>query len=339
VIGVDAHKASHTAAAVNRVTAELVGEQTVDARRAGHDRLIAWARSLDEQRVWAVEDCRHVSGGLERDLLEAGETVIRVPPKLMASERRSARKRGKCDPIDALAVARAAIREPGLPTARMPGVEREIRALVLHRDALLGDAVTYAKRLRWMLHDLDPTLDVPPRALSLPVHQQRIKRWLARQPQTVQVRVCRDLVRRITELTRAARQIEKELTALVRRTHPELLAIPGCGPLCAATIISEIDGIGRFRTDAQLAAFCGAAPLDASSGRKLRHRLNRAGNRKLNRALHIIAVTQIRTHTPAKAYYQRRQTAGNTNKEALRALKRHLARTVFRTLKNSPSLT
>jgi transposase len=339
VIGVDAHKASHTAAAVNRVTAELVGEQAVDARTHGHARLLEWAQGLGAERVWAIEDCRHVSGGLERDLLKAGELVIRVPPKLMASERRSARKRGKSDPIDALAVARAAIREPGLPTARMPGAEREIRALMLHRDALVGEAVTHAKRLRWMLHDLDPELSVPPRSLTQPGHQQRIKRWLARQEQTVQVRVCRDIVRRITELSRSARQIKNELAARVRATHPELLEIPGGGTLCAARIISEVDGVARFRTDAQLAAFCGAAPLDASSGRQQRHRLNRTGNRKLNHALHVIAVTQIRTHPPAKAFYQRRQAAGNTNKEALRVLKRHLTRTVFRTLKNSPSLT
>jgi transposase len=339
VIGVDAHKASHTAAAINRATAELIGQEVVPARSRGHQRLVEWAAGLAEERVWAVEDCRHVSGGLERDLLAAGETVIRVPPKLMASERRSARTRGKSDPIDALAVARAAIREPGLPTARMPGHEREIRALMLHRDALIWESVTHAKRLRWMLHDIDPDFEVPPRSLSLPTHQQRIKRWLARQPQSIQVRVCRDLIRRIAELSRAARELKKELAKLVRDTHPELLEIPGCGVLCAAQIISQIDGIGRFGSDAQLAAFCGAAPLEASSGNRQRHRLNRTGNRKLNRALHIIAVTQIRMHPPAKAYYQRRQTAGNTNKEALRALKRHLARTVFRTLKNSPSLT
>src|SRR4051794_16879184 len=130
VIGVDAHKSTHTAAAVNRQTAELLDQRTVEARDHGHQQLLAWATGLDDDRVWAIEDARNLSGGLERHLLRAGERVLRVPPKLMARERNTSRQFGKSDPIDALAVARAAIREPNLPQATLPGIEYEIGLLV-----------------------------------------------------------------------------------------------------------------------------------------------------------------------------------------------------------------
>ena len=133
VIGVDPHKHSHSAAAVNRATAELVGERTVRARAAGFGELWEWAQGFESVRVWALEDVRNLSGGLERFLLAAGERVVRVSPKLMASQRKAARQYGKSDTIDALAVARAAIREPDLPEARGAGPEREIALLSDHR--------------------------------------------------------------------------------------------------------------------------------------------------------------------------------------------------------------
>lgn len=336
VIGVDAHKATHTAAAVNRQTAELLDQVTVKARERGHQELLAWAKALDEDRVWAIEDCRNMSGGLERLLLLAGERVLRVPPKLMASQRKTSRTFSKSDPIDALAVARAAIREPDLPAATLPGIEQEIGFLVDHRDDLVSDASGHQRRLRWHLHEIDPDFAIPLRSITNPSNLDKLARWLARREQTTQVRICRELVRLIRELTRRARELERELLLLVRKTHPALLDIPGCGTLCAAAIIAEVDGINRFRNDAQLAAYAGVSPLDASSGRKQRHRLNRTGNRRLNRALYIIAVTQVRIHPPAIAYYARRQAEGKTNREALRALKRYIARAVFNTLKITP---
>jgi transposase len=334
VIGVDAHKSTHTAAAVNRHTAELLDQLTVDAREHGHQELLEWAIALDDERVWAIEDARNLSGGLERHLLAAGERVLRVPPKLMARERKSSRQFGKSDPIDALAVARAAIREPNLPQATLPGIEYEIGLLVDHRNDLVEDCTGHQRRLRWHLHELDPDLHIPASGLNNPTNLERVARRLQRAEQTTQVRICRELVRRIKELTRRATEIKRELAKLVKTHAPQLLTIVGCGPLCAAAILAEIAGINRFRTDAQLAAYAGVAPLDASSGRQQRHRLNRTGNRQLNRALHIIAVTQVRMHPPAMTYYARRQAEGKTNREALRALKRHLARTVFNTLKN-----
>jgi len=339
LIGVDAHKATHTAAAVNRQTAELLDQATVDATPAGHEQLLAWATAIDADRVWAIEDCRNLSSGLERVLLQAGERVLRVPPKLMASQRKSERTFSKSDPIDALAIARAAIREPRLPQAALPGIEQEIGFLVDHRDDLIKDASGHQRRLRWHLHQLDPEFDIALRTLNQPATLDRVARWLKRQPQSAQVRISRELVTRIRELHRRATAIARELAELVKQTNPELLAITGCGTLCAAIIIAEVAGIKRFANDAQLAAYAGVAPLDASSGRQQRHRLNRTGNRRLNRALHIIAVTQVRIHPPAIEYYARRKADGKTNREALRALKRHLARTIYNTLATSPALT
>jgi transposase len=333
VIGVDPHKATHTAAAVDGRTSESLSDLTVRARDEGHERLLAWAVGLASERTWALEDCRHVSGRLERFLIGRGERVVRVPPKLMAGTRRSARQRGKSDAIDALAVARAALREPGLPAARLEGRALEIRLLLDHREDLVAERTRIQNRLRWHLHELDPELELPSGALSKLCWLDRLGRRLARLEQGSRTRIARELVVRSRELTRKQRALERELAALVKLEAPQLLALPGCGPLTAAKLIGEVAGVERFSSDAQLAMYAGAAPLDVSSGKQQRHRLNRSGNRQLNLALHRVALTQSRMHLPAKAYLARRQAEGKTREEAMRALKRHLARIVFRILK------
>ena len=332
VIGIDPHKRTHTAAAVEQVTGELVDELTRPAREQGHGELVAWACSLADQRLWALEDCRHVSGQLERFLLARGERVVRVPPKLMAGMRRSARSRGKSDAIDALAVARGALREPSLPAAQLEGRSREIRLLFDHRDDLVGERTRIQQRLRWHLHELCPELELPAGALDRQVWLQRVARRLARLEQTTQVRIGRELVRRISELSRRANELERELEALVRSEAPSLLELIGCGTLTAAKLVGETAGASRFASDARLAMHAGVAPLDASSGDQRRHRLNRSGNRQLNCALHRLAVNQGRWHPGAAAYLERKQAEGKSRREALRCLKRHLARVVYKLL-------
>jgi transposase len=333
VIGVDPHKQTHTGAVVDAATGELRGERTVKARQAGHEQLLAWARALDQERLWALEDCRHVSGSLERFLLARGERVVRVPPRLMAEARRSGREQGKSDAVDALAVARAALRERDLPAARLAGSEREIRLLHDHRADLVGERTRIQNRLRWHLHDLDPELAIPVGALDRRVWLERLARRLRRLEHGAQVRICRELVGRCRELSRRVNELEHELALLLREQARELLELPGCGTLTAAQLLGEIAGIERFASDARLAKHSGAAPLPASSGQKQRHRLNRKGNRQLNCALHRIAVTQGRVHPPARAYLARKQAEGKSRIEALRCLKRHLARVVFQILK------
>lgn len=333
VIGVDPHKQTHTAAAVQGSAGELRGERTVKARRQGQDELLVWARALGEERLWALEDCRHVSVSLERFLLASGERVVRVPPKLMAGARRSSRARGKSDAIDALAVARAALREPSLPEARLAGGEREIRLLVDHREDLVQERTRIQQRLRWHLHERSPELELPAGCLDRRVWLERLSRRLARGEQTVQVRICRELVSSCRELTQRIDALERELGPLVRAQARPLLDLPGCGVLTAAKLLGETAGAGRFQGEAKLAMHAGAAPLPASSGARSRHRLNRSGNRQLNCALHRMAVHQGRWHPPAQAYLARKEQEGKSRREALRCLKRHLARVVYRTLR------
>jgi transposase len=335
VIGVDVHKYSLTAVAVDEV-----GRTLAELTAGDEHALLAWSTSLPVERMWAVEDCRHVTRTLEKALVSSSERLVRVPPKLTAPQRRSGRVRGKSDPIDALAIARAALREPRLDRPRA-GEERlrELRLLVDHRDDLVDERRRAQQRLRWHLHELDPLLGVPAGALDRPVWLDRVARKLARRQQTLQVRIARDLVGRCRALTRTILELERELAVMTTQTAPGLLELPGCGAVTAAKLLAEIGPIERFQTDAQLARHGGVAPLEASSGRVRRHRLDRGGNRQLNCALHRIAVTQSRVHPAARAYLERKQAEGKSRREAIRCLKRQLARVVFNTLKASPALT
>jgi transposase len=339
VIGSDPHKANHALAATDAGTGELRGSEAVQASVAGMERALGWARGLDTERVWAIEDCRHVSGKLERFLLARGERVVRVPPKLMAGRRRALRERGKSDPIDALAVARAALQEgvDTLPTAQLSGPARDVKLLLDHREDLVGERTRIQNRLRWLLHDRWPELELPPGCLDRLVWLERLSGRLARGPQDADVRVMRAQVRQIKQLTREANTLERELLGLVRALQPRLLALPGVGTLTAAKLIAEIAGIDRFRNPAKLARLAGIAPIPASSGTTNRYRLDRGGNRQLNAAVHRIAITQLRCHQPANDYIARRISEGKTKREALRALKRHLVRTIYNTM--SPTTT
>jgi transposase len=339
VLAADTHKVSHTLAAVEEATGRVIDECTVRARRRSFEDVLRWGRGLGRDRVWAIEDCRHVSGALERFLLARGERVVRVPPKLMAGARKSARERGKSDAIDAVAIARAANREglDTLPVAQLAGPERDVRLLIDHRERLVGQRTALINDLRWTLHDLWPEFEVPARALIHACWQDRVAGRLARAEQTAQVRIARDELRRIRELTRTIDALERELADLVAALAPQLLAERGCGVLTAAKLIGEIAGVERFITDAKLARLAGSAPIPASTGNSQRHRLDRAGNRQLNCALHRLAVNKGRLDPATAVYLARKQHEGKTRREALRCLKRHLARRVWHLLQPTPT--
>jgi transposase len=340
VIGADTHKHSHTVAAVDAATGRVIADRTVKAKRRSFDDLLLWARGVGAERVWAIEDCRHVSGALERFLLRRGERVVRVAPKLMADARRSARERGKSDAIDAVSIARAALREglDTLPIARLAGAELDVRLLVDHRERLVAQRTQLINDLRWHLHDLWPELEIPARALITGRWQDRVAARLQRAEQTARVRIARDELRRVRELTRSIDALEHELAVLVAELAPRLLAERGCGALTAAKLIGEIAGIARFATDAKLARSAASAPIPASSGHTTRHRLDRGGNRQLNCALHRLAVTKGRLDPDTAAYLARKQAEGKSRREALRCLKRHLARRVWRLLQPRPDV-
>ena len=332
VIGIDPHMKSHVAVALDAASGRRLAETEVSSDAAGCEQLIAWARRLGPERLIAVEDCRHVSGRLERHLLPHGERLVRVPPKLMAKARSSARTPGKSDPIDAECVARAALREPSLPEARLAGPEGDVRLLTDHRDDLVGERKRAQLRLRWHLHDLELDLALPPRALDRYVWLARVEAQLRLLPVGTRARIALELVRRCRELTGEVRALEREIGALMRVLAPELLALPGCSALSAAQLVGQVAGATRFRSEAAFAMHVGTAPLAASSGKTVRHRLNRRGNRRLNSVIHVIAVTQARMHPPAIAFVARKRADGLSTREALRCLKRHIARTVFKTM-------
>jgi transposase len=278
-----------------------------------------------------LEDCRHLSRRFERDLVAAGEVVVRVPPKLMAGARRGDRRRGKSDPIDALAVARAALREPDLAAARLEGTEREVRLLVDHREDLVGERTRAQNRLRWHLHELDPGNEPAARSLDRLHVLAALEARLVGHPGTV-ARIARELVVRIRELTRAINALEREIAVLVAPLAPALLGLVGCGALTAAKLVGETADVNRFGSRAAFAMHNGTAPVPVWSGNIQRHRLNRGGNRQLNCALHRIAITQIRSPGPARDYLDRRIASGNTKTEALRALRRRISDEVYRRL-------
>ena len=332
VIGIDPHKATHLAAAVDGNGAYL-DELRIKARVAGHGELIGWARQrFPGQRLWAVEDERNMAGQLLRDLLAAGEQVVTVPPHIAAGYRKQGRRRGKNDSIDATAVARTALRERLSPFV-LDEASRDIKTLTDHRTSLVQERVRVQNRLRDLLHQLDPDLAaaIPSGGLARSCWQLRIITDYSDRP-GVPATIVLDLARTCHDLTTKIRMLAKQLTGLVDRAAPALLTMPGCGHLTAAKIIGEVAGVHRFRNDAALATYAGIAPLDASSGNQEHHRLNRGGNRQLNAAIYMLALTQLRLHPPARAYLTRRMNGGNTWKVAIRALKRQLIRVVYHLL-------
>jgi transposase len=249
----------------------------------------------------------------------------------MAGARRSARTRGKSDPIDALAVARAAIREPDLPMAQLDGPSREVRLLADYRESLVKDRTAAQNRLRWRLHELEPGYDPPSGSLNRYRTLEAIDQLLAAHISMVAILARRE-VTRIRELTQEANQLERDITQRVTELVPSLLEIPGCGALSAGKLVGEAANITRFKTRDAYAVWAGVAPIPVWSANQERFRLNRVGNRQTNAAIHRIAITQIRIHPNAQAFIKRRLEHGSTKREALRLLKRKLANVVYRTL-------
>jgi transposase len=341
VIGADIHKSTHALAAVSGDGGLVAGELEIRADESGHLAALRWARELGQERVWAIEDCRHLSRRFEQALITAGERVVRVPPKMMGQARRGEREPGKSDQIDARAVARAVVREgvERFPAAFLDERALEIRLLADHRADLVVERTRQINRLRWHLVDLCPDLEakIPARQLNSGAMLDRIARRLRQEERSVRTRVALELVVSIRAITRQAYGLESELRTLILAYRPALLAEQGLGVLTAATLIGRTAGAERFPTDAHFARQAGVAPIPVSSGRKDRHRLHRGGDRQLNRALHVIAITRARIDPQTRAYLERKRAEGKTNREALRCLKRHLARHVHRLLSMPPT--
>ena len=331
-LGIDAHKRTHTIVAIDACGRQLA-VKTIATTTKDHLGLLMWAEQLSDSDglLWAIEDCRHLSRRLERDLLAAGQSIVRVPTKLMAHVRSSSRTYGKSDPIDALAVARAAQREPELPVARLDGPEREVRLLTDHRESLVAERTRCICRLRWHLHEIDPSWEPKARSLDRFSTLDHVTRRIADVEGTV-ARLARGLVDRCRELGIQITALTAEITNLISAMAPALIAIPGCGILTAAKILGETAGVERFKSKDAYARHNGTAPMPVWSSNNARHRLSRTGNRQLNASIHRMALTQAHWHPGAKQMIARRKASGDSGMEALRVLKRRLSDVVYAAL-------
>jgi len=327
LIGIDPHKASHTAVAIDDSEVALA-ELTVRADRSQVERLLKWAIEFPD-RLWAVESANGLGHLLAQQLLAAGEEVVDVPPTLAARVRVLASGRSqKNDPNDALSTAVAALRAPRLRT-----VAREDHGAILrmlgdhHRD--LGALRTQAIcRLHALIRCLVPggtgvRLSADRAAAVLRQLKPAEAADLERK------RLALELVADIRRLDAQIADSKARIVKAVRASATSVVEINGVGPIVAAFLIGHSGDMRRFQNRDHYASYNGTAPIEASSGPKKRHRLNPRGNRQLNHAVHVIAIAQIRHASDGRRFFDRKVAEGKTNKEALRALKRHISNTVY----------
>ncbi|MEX7471350.1 IS110 family transposase [Mycobacterium adipatum] len=331
VVGIDAHKRSHTLVAVNHLGAKQ-GEKTVTATTSGHLEAMQWVRAkFGDDVVWGVEDQRSTTHLLERELLAAQQKVVRVPPHYMARSRGSARAWGKSDPIDALAVARAVLRHDDLALAVHDVFSWELKLLVDRREDLVGQRVDAMNRMFTRLHQLDPERAKPTR-LDRDIRRRALHDYLTEEPGLL-ADIARQELADISYFSMSIDHLTKEIIARVHHGRSSLPSLPGCAELTAAKLIAETANMDRFHSEAAFARYAGLAPVPQWSGStKGRSLASRGGNRQCNTAIHRIAITQIRIDGPGRTYYQRRLAEGDTGGNAVRNLKRRIGRTVYNLL-------
>lgn len=330
VIGIDPHKGSHTAAVVD-AGEQLVGELRVDAGRRQADRLLRFAAPF-EPRTWAVEAAGGLGALLAQQLVAAGETVLDVPPTLSARVRLlDAGRTDKSDPHDARSAAIVALRHAGLRTVTPVDHGAVLRLLADRHHDLVAQRTRVVCRLHALLCLLiaggmarQLTADKAARALRSirPVELVDVERK----------RMALDLLSDVRRLDTQLATVKDRIATAVDASGTTVTDIYGVGPIVAAILIGHTGDVRRFATAGHFARYNATAPIEASSGPRVRHRLNPRGNRQLNHALHLAAITQIAGATPGRAYYDRKLAEGKSRKEALRALKRRISDAVYRQL-------
>jgi transposase len=336
VIGVDPHRDTHALAIVDVRTGGVVFEASVAANSSGYARALKLAREYAPgRRAFAIEGTGSFGAGLSRFLSGEGERVLEV-----GRLRRERRSGGKSDALDAVRAARSVLAQ-SQPTEPRAGGEREaLRALMAAREG----AVNARRAGLCQLRDLLITTPEPLRSELRPLSRAQLLRRLgAARPDRrrdlelrATLRAFQAVARRVRQLTAEERELAGEIETLTRTLAPQLLDQPGVGPLAAAQLVISWSHAGRIRSEAAFARLAGCAPIPASSGLTIRYRLDRSGDRRLNRALHMILVTRRRAHQPTIAYIHRRTQEGKTSREAIRCLKRYLARSLYRLLENPP---
>lgn len=335
-IGIDAHKSSLAIAAVDELGRELAHEQFGNDA-AGHRALRRWVERLAPgERRFGVESSGWVGRGIACFLLARGESVVDVRGSLTERQRKRLRGQGKSDPRDALAIARVTAREQ-LPPVRVDSPSRDLKLLCAYRCQLLAERNRIANRLHVDLVSLRPGYEKQIPTLDSGVRLDRAERLLAGE-ESVQATLALRRIEKLRALDAEIRQLEREIKAQVSALGSGLPQLVGLGYLSAGRIIGEVGDVRRIQSKARFARMNGTAPIPASSGQTSRHRLNRGGNRRLNHALHMMALTQARMDPRARAYVERRRAEGKTRRDAIRALKRHLSDVVYRQLRADAGL-
>jgi transposase len=339
VVGVDPHRDLHAIGVVEVRSGVVVFETRVTADSGGYAEALRVAeRHAPGRRAFAVEGTGSYGAGLARFLADHGEQVFEV-----GRLRRERRPGGKTDALDAVRAARSVFEQKRPATPRSSGEREALRALMAAREG----AVNAKRAGLCQLRDLLVTTPEPLRSELRPLSRARLLcRLSATRPQRRHdpelrgtVLALRAVARRVQQLTAEERELAREIEQLTRKLAPQLLTQPGIGPLLAAQIVLSWSHRGRLVGEAAFARLAGAAPIPASSGQTIRHRLDRSGDRQLNRALHQIVVTRRRTHRPTIDYIERRVREGKSRREATRCLKRYLARNLYRLLEHPPLTT
>lgn len=335
IVGIDAHSRSHAAAASDE-QGRLIEGIDIDAGVRGLEQLCAWLESLPQPRLVAIENARGYGLAIVRRLLAQGEELVDVPASLTCDGRRGSGQRGKHDQGDALVIARIGLRDrERLPRLDASVLDDELKLLVDARDQLIVEAGRWRNRVHALLRVAAPGYQAKTGALASAGNVRRARSIARRAAQhdPTRGRLALQALDRVAVLERDADGLEQEIKDLLKtRGCTHLLAIRGVGPIVAAKILGETRGIGRFRSAPAYAAHTGTAPVPASSGRVQRHRLNRGGNRQLNRALYTIAMVQARWEPAARVYLEHKIGEGKSAAEARRCLKRHLSNVVYRAL-------
>jgi transposase len=335
VVGVDPHRDTH--ALVDVRSGGVVFEATAVADGEGYVSVLRLAdQHAPGRRVFAVEGTGSFGAGLTRFLVSGEERVLEVV------RLRRQRQSGKSDALDAIRAARSVLAQTRPARPRAGGEREALRALRAAREGAVNARRVGLCQLRGLLVSAPEPLRAELRSLT---RAQLLRRLAAVRPQGRQdaelrgtLLALRALARRVQQLTIEERELAREIETLTRSVAPRLLEQPGVGPLAAAQILISWSHPGRIRNDAAFARLAGCAPIPASSGQTIRYRLDRSGDRRLNRALHMILVTRRRAHAPTIAYIERRIQEGKTRREATRCLKRYLARNLYRQLEHGPPL-
>jgi len=340
VVGVDTHRDQHVLAVVAAPTGAVVGQRSVTASGRGYAQALRFANQYAAgRRVWAVEGAGHYGAGLARYLSGRGETVIeasRTPP----GERRL---RGKDDQLDATRAARASLASDGLALPRAGQRREALRLLLLTRRSAVDVRRQALLQLRSVIVTAPDQLRAQLRGLPrrrLITRCSHLRATTTAPPDELATRhVLRSLARRIETATNEAAELETEILSHVRALTPQLLDEPGVGPIVAAQLIVAWSHHGRLRSEAAFARLAGTAPIPASSGQTTRHRLSRGGDRQLNRALHTVILHRRQHDQATKDYIARRVAEGKPTRDAVRLLKRYLARDLYRVMQNTTPLT